>query len=148
MHMIAYTSHYLGDINEVENVLADIVAAAKVNNPKQGITGVLIFDRDRFIQVIEGEKQQLDDLLSRIKTDPRHDEIEVIFDLPTKKREFSQWNMDGFEVGGQSNLDEKLLESFRQVYLKNFKLSSVQIVKWIKKLIKDPERFAKVFTGQ
>ena len=148
MHMIAYTSHYSGDINEIEKVLADIVDTAKENNPKHGITGVLFFDRDRFVQVIEGEKPELDELLSHIKADPRHDEIDVIFDVPTQKQEFADWNMDGFEIGGTSKLDEKLLENFRQIYLDNFKLSSVQIVGWIKKLIKDPERFSKVFTGQ
>ena len=148
MHMIAYTSHYSGDINEIEKVLADIVDTAKENNPNHGITGVLFFDRDRFVQVIEGEKSELDELLSHIKADPRHDEIDVIFDVPTDKQEFAEWNMDGFEIGGTSKLDEKLLENFRQIYLDNFKLSSVQIVGWIKKLIKDPERFSKVFTGQ
>jgi len=147
MHMIAYTSHYLGDINDIEKVLADIVATAKENNPKHGITGVLIFDRDRFVQVIEGEKHELDGLLNIIKNDPRHDEIDVIFDVETEKQEFAEWNMDGFEIGGHSQLDEKLLENFRDTYLDNFKLSSVQIVGWIKKLIKDPERFSKVFTG-
>lgn len=148
MHMIAYTSHYSGDINEIENVLADIVDTAKKNNPKHGITGVLLFDRDRFVQVIEGEKHELEDLLKIIKVDPRHDEIDVIFDVATEKQEFAEWNMDGFEIGGSSKLDEKLLENFRQIYLENFKLSSVQIVGWIKKLIKDPERFSKVFTGR
>ena len=148
MHMIAYTSHYSSNIKDIEQVLSDIVATAKENNPKQGITGVLLFDRDRFVQVIEGEKEELDALLTYIKADPRHNEIDVIFDIPTDKQEFSDWNMDAFEIGGESKLDEELLENFRKIYIENFKLSSIQIVSWIKKLINEPERFAKVFTGQ
>jgi len=148
MHMIAYTSHYSGSIKDIESTLTAIVKTAKHNNPEQGITGVLFFDRDRFVQVIEGEKAALDALLARIKEDPRHDHIDIIFNVEKEDREFADWNMDAFEIGGHSRLDAELLEHFRSVYLQNFRVSSVQVVDWIKRLIKDPDRFAKVFNGE
>ena len=149
MHLIAYTSRYSGDTADIESVLADIVKTAKEANPKRGITGVLFFDRDRFVQVIEGEKTALNDLLELIKADPRHDDIEVIFDGEEDHQEFTEWNMDAFKLHGASQFDdEEVLKNFRKIYQANFKLSSSQISRWIKMLINEPDRFSRVFNGQ
>ena len=149
MHLIAYTSRYSGDTANIESVLADIVKTAKEANPKRGITGVLFFDRDRFVQVIEGEKTALNELLELIKADPRHDDIEVIFDGEEDHQEFTEWNMDALKLHGASQFDdEEVLKNFRKIYQANFKLSSSQISRWIKMLINEPDRFSRVFNGQ
>jgi hypothetical protein len=146
MHLIAYTSRYSGDTANIEGVLADIVKSAKAANPKRGITGVLFFDRDRFVQVIEGEQSALNDLLELIKKDERHDDVQVIFNGEEDHQEFSEWNMDAFQLSGASQfVDEDVLKNFRKLYLANFKLSSGQISRWIKMLINEPERFVRVF---
>lgn len=149
MHLIAYTSRYSGDMDNIEGVLADIVNTAKEANPKRGITGVLFFDRDRFVQVIEGEQSALNELLELIKGDPRHEEIEVIFDGAEDHQEFSDWNMDAFKLDGASQFDDDdVLKNFRKIYLANFKLSSEQISRWIKMLINEPDRFSRVFNSK
>lgn len=149
MHLIAYTSRYSGDAANIESVLADIVKTAKEANPKRGITGVLFFDRDRFVQVIEGEKTALNELLEHIKGDPRHDDVEVIFDGEEDHQEFTEWNMDAFKLDGASQFDDdEVLKNFRKIYQANFKLSSSQISRWIKMLINEPDRFSRVFNGQ
>lgn len=147
MHMIAYISHYSGNDNQVDKTLKDIVATSKENNPKQGITGVLLFDRDRFVQVIEGEQDELYELLHRLKADSRHKSINVFFDDPIDHQEFTDWNMDVFEFEGSSHLNDQLIENFRQIYMETFKPSAVQVVSWVKHMIEEPERFSKVFNG-
>ena len=146
MHMIAYTSHYKGNEQDIQKQLERIVRSAKHNNAKLGVTGVLLFDHDRFVQVIEGDKSALDKLFNVIKQDPRHHDIKVLFDTPIKAREFAEWNMDAFAIGGHNEFDEELIENFQQVYEQNFKLSSAQLVNWTKRLISEPKRFLNVIT--
>lgn len=147
MHMIVYTSRYHGPKSAIETTLTNIVTTAKSHNAQHSITGVLFLDHDRFVQVLEGPKHELHPLLERIKRDPRHCDVNVLFDTPIPQREFADWNMDAFKIGGNGHLDEALLERFRQVYLSNFQLSSALLVEWMKKLIAEPDRFQKVFTG-
>lgn len=74
--------------------------------------------------------------------------MQVIFDGEEDHQEFSEWNMDAFQLSGASQFDdEEVLKNFRKIYLANFKLSSGQISRWIKMLISEPDRFSRVFNG-
>ena len=52
--------------------VADIVKTARDFNQLHAITGVLIFDGQRFAQYIEGEAQAIDFLIGQLARDPRH----------------------------------------------------------------------------
>ena len=41
MHLIIYTSKYVGREEDIDDVLADIVKRSKINNLEFGITGLL-----------------------------------------------------------------------------------------------------------
>jgi Sensors of blue-light using FAD len=53
-------------------VVNEIARAARHHNPGHGITGALLFDGERFCQLIEGPRAAVDALMQRIHADPRH----------------------------------------------------------------------------
>ena len=58
-----------------------------------GITGALIFENNRFGQVIEGPRTQIEDLWEKIQKDTRHKNIRLIESKPIENRSFSKWTM-------------------------------------------------------
>ncbi|MCW5259244.1 BLUF domain-containing protein [Verminephrobacter eiseniae] len=49
-----------------------IIKTARAFNASNGITGVLLFDGERFCQYIEGNPVAVNALVDRIRQDPRH----------------------------------------------------------------------------
>jgi len=60
-------------------VVNDIVAVSRRANPARGITGVLLFDGEHFGQLIEGSEAEVTALMARIRADPRHTDIALLF---------------------------------------------------------------------
>ena len=93
--------------NESVSCVADIVKTARRFNKEHQITGMLIFDGQRFCQYIEGPHQPLQDLISAIEKDPRHTEFTPkIACFDQKTRLFSQWSMAYVLVDDVEPLDE------------------------------------------
>jgi len=64
-----------------------------LRNTSMGITGALIFENNRFGQVIEGPRTQIEDLWEKIQKDTRHKNIRLIESKPIENRSFSKWTM-------------------------------------------------------
>jgi hypothetical protein len=60
-------------------VVKEIVAAARRNNPAHGITGALLFDGERFCQLIEGGEPAVRALMDNISRDTRHTDVKLLF---------------------------------------------------------------------
>jgi len=73
--------------------MSDLLAEARPNNARDGITGVLTAVDGRFIQIIEGSADVLDRLLVRLGTDPRHSGITVLARRRIRARAFPGWEM-------------------------------------------------------
>ena len=87
-----------------EQALASILKVARKNNPAVGITGALVLYEDWFAQVLEGEKQTVVDLLSKIEVDPRHSGVKVYEEVPNAKRTFGKWAMALVAEHGQADV--------------------------------------------
>jgi hypothetical protein len=85
--------------------LKQILATAISKNTERGITGGLIFNREYFAQVLEGENAAVMQAFSRIRKDPRHEEVAISEMEPIAERLFGAWSM-GF--AGNSELFKKL----------------------------------------
>jgi hypothetical protein len=94
MHQLLYTSSTFRDFDEAQ--LEDILAASRRNNPKLGVTGILMYCEGGFMQVLEGEPDALAPLYARIATDKRHWNTPILFDRPAP-RTFGDWSM-GFRA--------------------------------------------------
>lgn len=87
---LIYTSTLHGDD---ESVLTSIHSHAVRNNTTVTITGMLIFYKGRFLQVLEGDKKTVHKVFDKIKHDPRHQNVELLLEKDVEERSFSHWNM-------------------------------------------------------
>ena len=76
--------------------LDDILTASRRNNAQLGITGLLLFIDDGFLQVLEGEESAVREVYARVASDPRHGNATVMLDREVPVRAFPEWSM-GFE---------------------------------------------------
>lgn len=72
----------------------EILQQAQVNNAANGITGMLTFNKDYFLQTIEGPRAQINRLLYSLISDPRHHDLQIIETRELKHREWSEWSMN------------------------------------------------------
>lgn len=90
--------------------LQEIVEGAKENNPKLGITSVLIQKDDFFIHLLEGDERRVKFLLSDILLDPKSKALKVLYEGPTLERYFKNEPMlfiDGdLSVNSSDSLDQ------------------------------------------
>ncbi|NNM76302.1 BLUF domain-containing protein [Sphingomonas sp. ID1715] len=76
-------------------------------NALDGITGLLVFNGERFCQTIEGAPEAIENLVERLKRDPRHEDFAVLDDGDVPTRRFRSWDMQLLAVPGdkQAALD-------------------------------------------
>lgn len=74
--------------------VAEIVKTARGFNKDHDITGILVFDGQRFFQYLEGPKQAVSGLLTAIAADPRHVEFRLQHQGErVEERMFRNWSM-------------------------------------------------------
>jgi hypothetical protein len=78
---------------DMEEVVAEVVARSSQNNRMRAVTGLLLFHRGWFLQVLEGPLEAVDDTFDRIRRDARHTDIRTVADLPIAARAFGDWTM-------------------------------------------------------
>jgi Sensors of blue-light using FAD len=87
----------------VEVSLAQILHVSRLNNRRDGITGLLHANSRRFMQALEGEEGLVDAAMARIERDHRHFALVVLSRRPIEIREFGDWSMahdDGTDHDG------------------------------------------------
>ena len=101
MYEILYTSTAVKEFSEIE--LSSLLEEVRSKNTEVGITGMLVYYNQQFIQLLEGEESLIKELYNNIELDPRHTSVERFYDGPIDHRTFSDWSM-AFKV-----LDETLV---------------------------------------
>ncbi len=75
-----------------QSLLERIQKTAQANNSQQNIRGVLLYAAGHFMQWLEGTEASVRTLMARIATDPRHQDIQVIY-TGNGPAQLSQWSM-------------------------------------------------------
>ena len=91
MKAIVYVSSATKEMTDED--LTALMAQARSNNEKAGVTGMLMYGGGNFVQVLEGEEETIAGLFQRISQDPRQNGIIVIDEMTIKKRAFPDWSM-------------------------------------------------------
>jgi hypothetical protein len=73
--------------------LTDILQQAREANERVGLTGILLYSDGSFVQVLEGEPSNIDQLYQKLLLDKRHTQLTVIIREPIAKRSFGGWSM-------------------------------------------------------
>ena len=89
---LTYTSLAKLDLSAED--LSAIHRSARELNALDGITGLLVFNGTHFLQIIEGAGPAIDDLLARLRRDPRHFGLEVRDERAVAARSFPGWSME------------------------------------------------------
>ena len=89
---LAYTSLARLDFGAAD--LMDIHQTARRLNALDGVTGLLVFNGSRFLQLIEGTADAIDHLVERLRADPRHSAFEIRDERMVEARAFPDWSME------------------------------------------------------
>ena len=73
--------------------LHELTAAAQARNQREAITGLMLYDNERFFQWLEGPADGVGRVMDSIRVDPRHTEVEVLESKPARARTFADWSM-------------------------------------------------------
>lgn len=97
MRQLIYVS--AGHRRDMRADVEGILAAARRNNARNGVTGVLLYSGGAFLQVLEGEGDAVEATFQRISRDPRHGSVTIVGDWEIADRSFANWSMGWRELG-------------------------------------------------
>jgi Sensors of blue-light using FAD len=80
------------------DLIEAILQSSRKHNPAFGITGVLCYGGDVYMQVLEGGRDAVNALYNKIVRDERHRDIALLHYQEVAERKFAGWTM------GQVNL--------------------------------------------
>ena len=91
--------------------LQDLLALARKRNTAARVTGMLLYLRGSFFQVIEGPADVVHGLYETISADPRHHRIRLLLHEPIPQRSFADWSMglarlDAADLDGIEGLND------------------------------------------
>lgn len=81
-----------------------ILHKSRLNNQRRGLTGLLVYTKGNFLQVLEGLDKSVETTFARIKADPRHRICEIVQETEIFEPDFGQWLM-GFWTDDISQTD-------------------------------------------
>jgi hypothetical protein len=84
------------DPSEVDQILR----VSRRNNAQSRVTGLLLFNGKRFLQVLEGVPAEVEAVYARVLKDPRHFAVVKLSERKIEEREFGSWDMDFERVDG------------------------------------------------
>lgn len=120
MIRLIYMSSASGEINEDD--LLELLAQSRVRNEAQNITGMLLYKDGVFLQVLEGEAKDVDDIYKSILLDKRNTGHYLIERKRITERQFPNWSM-GFE--DLSNYQPDELEGCLNIFEKEKEIGEV-----------------------
>lgn len=109
LYSLTYTSHAAPGLQARD--VDEIHRAALTYNPLDGVTGILLFNGDAFLQIIEGAETAIDDLYERLLKDRRHDRVEARDRRKIEKRFFPQWSMYRLDISNSLEDSRASLEN-------------------------------------
>src|SRR4051812_28116301 len=138
MHQVFYSSAGVAPFSDAE--LTALLALARVNNRRLGVTGMLLYHDGSFLQALEGDEQVVESLYAKIGRDKRHHRVVALLRRQIDARYFDQWqvgfaamktvpsNMPGYsdylQLRGNpiesGNIAARLLAAFRDGRLRSY----------------------------
>jgi hypothetical protein len=91
MYQVFYSSAALTQFSDAE--LTALLAVARVNNGRLGVTGMLLYHDGSFLQALEGEENVVERLYAKIGSDKRHHRVVALLRRQVDARYFDQWQM-------------------------------------------------------
>lgn len=92
LYRILYRSRISGTVSKDD--IESIVEKARINNKEKNLTGILLSVDDYFMQVLEGNEEDVKNLYyKKIMHDRRHTRLKILLEGPIQNRDFGDWDM-------------------------------------------------------
>ena len=104
------------------SALLELLQQCHFNNPRFGITGLLMYGNGTFLQSIEGDDEAVKALVERISQDPRHRGFRILRKELASDRLYGDWSMRFERLTEESlrkvpGLREFAIKKFNRDYL-------------------------------
>jgi len=93
---LVYASAAVAPFAQAE--LRELLLKARTKNGNLGITGLLLYHKRSFFQVLEGKEEDVSSLFARIGRDPRHERVLLLSKAEEEERSFGAWSMGFVDV--------------------------------------------------
>jgi hypothetical protein len=102
---IIYCSQATSDITPEE--LVALLETSRRNNEKAGLSGMLLYSSQSFLQMLEGDEDALKSTYAKIGVDDRHTNLRLLMNSDVPAPLFPDWTM-GFEHVDDEELADEL----------------------------------------
>lgn len=113
--------------------LKEILEKARLNNSERDICGMLCYDNQFFLQILEGNNEDVSELFIKIGQDVRHDRVAIMSVQQIERPAFDSWKMG---YAGSSDLLHDLLRELELDSFEPDKLTAKQAAEILYKLSK------------
>jgi hypothetical protein len=93
MYQILYKSDNQISQDSFGDEIKKILTKSSANNLQDGITGLFLLVENRFIQLLEGEEENVKKCYQRIQSDNRHGNLTTLLQRNIGYRLFPHWSM-------------------------------------------------------
>jgi diguanylate cyclase (GGDEF)-like protein len=91
LYFLLYVSEAVAPLSTAQ--LDQLLQRTRVNNARAGLTGCLLYENERFMQMLEGEHGKVMETFERIRASGLHDNVRVVIHQRAKRRVFTHWSM-------------------------------------------------------
>lgn len=95
MISLTYLSFATAPLHQAQ--LEELLAVSRDKNAACDVTGLLLYADQQFIQTLEGDPDDVEATMARIRADPRHRGLDVTLVQDIESRFFPEWSM-GFRA--------------------------------------------------
>ncbi len=135
IHTIVYISCYTGTAESLDSTLHNICTTAKSFNILRNITGVLFYHNQNFLQLIEGDKADLEFLMEKISADTRHTNITTIVNKEVDSRGFEKWKMNTFNLDKNHKIDANLAKKCTDLFNAKTDIDAQRMIQGVKHVL-------------
>ncbi|WP_448702557.1 BLUF domain-containing protein [Mucilaginibacter sp. AW1-3] len=125
LHQVIYTSYLKNNFNECD--FFSQLMLSRQSNTENNITGMLFYASGKYLQLIEGPKNSVTQLMGNIHQDERHYDIEILTDTPINYRNFANRPME-YRLFADNELEQMI--GFDDI--KHNTLAAPRIIKMLK----------------
>jgi hypothetical protein len=79
--------------SEIQEAVSEFMPVAREKNKEYGISGLIIVDNNFYLQVIEGGRENINQLYGNIVRDKRHKFCTLLRYIQIKTKDFPSWDM-------------------------------------------------------
>lgn len=97
--------------------LENIMNLSQHLNYKNSVTGCLLYTGKNFLQILEGQRSTLENLIFKIRRDRRHSELKIVSARQKEKRSFSAWGMALVNLSKENLSENRILrQNLEQIF--------------------------------